>query len=178
MPDIEVPTHVWRRKWVVYAKPALQGTEKVLEYLGRYVHRIAITNNRILAIDDGTATFRYKDSRDGRWKTMTVAAGEFIRRFLQHVVPKGFHKVRYYGLWSPRNRRVLRQVQLALAHDEPSAPPQAAPPCHEQTVSEKSGQDHFWKVPLAAVSPLEHNGRYDHSRCCCAALRSRSWNDS
>jgi hypothetical protein len=134
LPDVELPGRVWRRKWVVYAKPALHGTEKVLEYLGRYVHRVAITNNRILAIDDGTVTFRYKDSRDGRWKTMTLPAGEFIRRFLQHVLPKGFHKVRYYGLWSPSNRGVLRQVQLVLAHDEPPAPTQSAPPCDEHTL--------------------------------------------
>lgn len=122
LPDLDIPDSVWRTKWVVECKPAIQGTEKVLNYLARYVHRIAITNNRILSIDDGKVAFRYKDSRDDRWKTMTLAANEFIRRFLQHVLPKGFHKVRYYGLWNPGKRRQLRQVQLLLASEAPDPP--------------------------------------------------------
>jgi len=126
LPDLELPNSVWRRKWVVHAKPAVQGVDRVLEYLGRYVHRIAITNNRILAIDDDTVTFRYKDSRDARWKTMNLPAGEFIRRFLQHVLPKGVHKVRYYGLCAPSNRKLLRRVQVALISQ--ARPPQIDSP--------------------------------------------------
>jgi hypothetical protein len=84
-----------------------QGSDKVLRYLGRYVHRIAITNNRILTCDNDQVTFRYKQSRSrkkesqGLWRTMSLPAEQFMARFLQHVPPRRFHKVRYYGLWSP-----------------------------------------------------------------------------
>src|SRR5919108_3291882 len=121
-PDLTLPESVWTKGWVVYCKPALQGTEQVLNYLGRYVHRIALTNRRILAIEDGDVCFRYQDSQDQRWKSMTLPALEFIRRFLQHVLPQGFHKVRYYGLWSPVHRPLLYQLQLLLAGQHPPAP--------------------------------------------------------
>jgi len=128
LPDLHLPQSVWRTRWVVHCKPTVQGTEKVLDYLGRYVHRVAITNNRILSIDDGKVTFRYKDSRDACWKTMSLHADEFIRRFLQHVLPRGFHKVRYYGLWRPAHRRLLRQVQLRLGTTQPGRQPDSSPP--------------------------------------------------
>ncbi len=94
-PEIKLPSSLGQKAWVVHCKPAVQGTEKVLEYLGRYIHRVAITNSRLLSIDDGKVTFRYRDSRTGETKTMTLDANEFIRRFLQHVLPSGVHKVRY-----------------------------------------------------------------------------------
>jgi len=97
--------------WVVYAKPPFGGPEQVLNYLGRYTHRVAISNNRLLDIDDGKVTFRYKDYRhQGHQKTMTVEADEFIRRFLLHVLPDGFQRIRHYGLLAPR----YRQAKLAL----------------------------------------------------------------
>ena len=97
--------------WVVYAKPPFGGPEQVLNYLGRYTHRVAISNNRLLDIDDGKVTFRYKDYRhQGHPKTMTVEADEFIRRFLLHVLPDGFQRIRHYGLLAPR----YRQAKLAL----------------------------------------------------------------
>jgi hypothetical protein len=86
-PDLTIPESVWTKGWVVYCKPALQGTELVLNYLGRYVHRIALTNSRILSTEDGQVSFRYQDAQDQRWKMMTLPAYEFIRRFLQHVLP-------------------------------------------------------------------------------------------
>ena len=83
-------------KWVVYAKPPFAGPEQVLEYVGRYTHRVAISNNRLLDIENGTVRFRWKDYRDhNRQKVMTVAADEFIRRLLLHVQPEGFHRIRY-----------------------------------------------------------------------------------
>lgn len=88
--------------------------DKTLTYLARYIHQTAITNSRILAAEGGKVTFRYKDSRESRWKTMTLEAAEFIRRFLQHVLPRGFHKVRYYGLLGPRNRCLLEQIRQEL----------------------------------------------------------------
>ena len=99
------PLH--RVRWVVYCKAPFVGTEAVLRYLSRYTHRVAIANRRLLAAESGSVAFRWKDYRqDGlaRWKTMTLAAGEFIRRFLIHVLPKGFHRIRHYGLFANTNR--------------------------------------------------------------------------
>jgi hypothetical protein len=114
LPDVDFPESLWKTDWVVYSKPAVQGADKVLMYLARYVHRIAITNNRILSFQDGNVTFRYKDSQKHRWRTMTLSTAEFIRRFLQHVLPRGFHKVRHYGLLHPANRAKLRLLQEKL----------------------------------------------------------------
>lgn len=112
--NIHLPRYVWQKDWVVHCKPAVQGTRTVLNYLARYVHRVAITNSRIISAEDGKVTFRYKGSGGTQKKTMTVSAEEFIRRFLQHVLPKGVHKVRYYGLWSPSHRKNLSKVQHIL----------------------------------------------------------------
>ena len=89
-----------RRKWYVYSKPPFGGPEAVLAYLSRYTHRVAISNRRLIALDENGVTFNYKDYRGGRarYKVMTLATSEFIRRFLSHVLPKGFHRIRYYGL--------------------------------------------------------------------------------
>lgn len=125
--ELAIPPSVWRVPWVVYCEPVRGGMDNVLSYLARYVHRIAITNNRILAIDHGQVSFRYQDTRDQQWKIMTLEAEEFIRRFLQHVLPQGFHKVRYYGLWAPGNRSVLRRLQLWLAPPDDPGPPSSLP---------------------------------------------------
>jgi hypothetical protein len=90
-----------RKKWFVYAKPPFAGPEAVLAYLARYTHRVAISNSRLLALDERGVTFRYKDYRrngQARFRTMTLKPNEFIRRFLLHVLPKGFHRIRHYGL--------------------------------------------------------------------------------
>jgi hypothetical protein len=112
--DICLPRYVWQKDWVVHCKPAVQGTRTVLNYLARYIHRVAITNSRIISAENGKVTFRYKGSGASQKKTMTVSAEEFIRRFLQHVLPTGVHKVRYYGLWSPSYRENLSKVQQIL----------------------------------------------------------------
>jgi hypothetical protein len=82
LPELTFPQSLWGKNWVVYAKPSVCGAEKVLTYPARYVHRVAITNRRILSMDNGLIRFRYKDSRENMWKTMTLRASEFIRRFL------------------------------------------------------------------------------------------------
>ena len=110
LPQLAIPESVFKKDWVVFCKPALQGTEKVLKYLGRYVHRIAITNSRLLSMDDGNISFRHKDADCG-WKTMTLPSDEFMRRYLQHVLPRGFHKVRFYGLWAVASRKKLQHVR-------------------------------------------------------------------
>jgi hypothetical protein len=114
MPINQLPDFIWQIKWNVHSKHSLKGTEKVLNYLGRYVHRIAISNYRIISERNGNVTFRYTDSKTHRKKTMTLNAMEFMRRFLQHVLPRGFHKVRYYGLWHPSNRKELIMVKWLL----------------------------------------------------------------
>jgi hypothetical protein len=117
-PQIVWPRQLWKHDWVVRCKPAAQGPQKTLDYLGRYIHRVALSNSRLVSMDNDQVTFRYKDYDDaGRWKTMRLPAHEFIRRFLQHVLPEGFHKVRYFGLWSPANRSLLHRVQLGLGLD-------------------------------------------------------------
>jgi hypothetical protein len=91
--------------WVVYAKPPFGGPERVLKYLARYTHRVAISNHRLVSLDEGGVTFRYKDYADAhRSKTMKLSAEEFLRRFLRHVLPRGFVKVRHYGLLANRHR--------------------------------------------------------------------------
>jgi len=117
--DIHLPQSIWQKDWVVHCKPAVYGTRTVLNYLARYIHRAAIANSRILSVDNDKVTFRYKDSKRGTYiKTMTVSAEEFIRRFLQHALPAGVHKVRYYGLWSPSNRKKLCKIQQILRQPE------------------------------------------------------------
>jgi hypothetical protein len=97
--------------WVVYAKPPFAGPEQVLDYVGRYTHRVAISNNRLLDIDNDQIRFRWKDYRQSdQIKTMTLSAGEFIRRFLLHVLPNGFRRIRYYGFLGNRHR----EERLAL----------------------------------------------------------------
>jgi len=115
-PDLEaqLPTDVWSRDWVAWCKPWGQGETAVLDYLARYVHRIAITNRRILAMDNRTVTFRYKDRKRQQWRTCTLTGHEFMRRFLQHVLPRGFHKVRYYGLWHSNKRPQRENARHAL----------------------------------------------------------------
>lgn len=115
LPAVRFPESLWRVPWVVHSKPVLQGSEKALDYLARYINRIAITNSRILSCVNDQVTFSYKDSRDAKWKTMTLQVMEFMRRFLQHVLPKGLHKIRSYGLLSPANQRLLTRAKELLS---------------------------------------------------------------
>jgi hypothetical protein len=129
--------------WVVYAKKPFAGPRQVLRYLSRYTHRIAISNRRLICASENSVTFKYKDYRiegPGRYKTMTLANDEFIRRFLIHVLPKGFHRIRHYGLLANGHRAEniaharkllampLKQLQTAKAA-EPGEPPRPCPCC-------------------------------------------------
>jgi hypothetical protein len=89
---------LYAKKWVTYCKTPFGGPEQVLKYLARYTHRVAISNRRLLKLEDGKVYFKWRDYRDGKDKVMQVTALEFIRRFLLHVLPKRFYKIRYYGL--------------------------------------------------------------------------------
>jgi hypothetical protein len=114
LPQITPPASVWNKPWVVYCKSGGYTADKVLTYLARYVHQTAISNSRIISTQEGKVTFRYKDSQKQQWQTMTLDTQEFIRRFLQHVLPPGFHKVRYYGLLSPRNKQRIDQIRREM----------------------------------------------------------------
>ena len=135
-------------EWVVYTKNPFAGPQQVLRYLSRYTHRVAISNRRLVSADDNSVAFRWKDYRiDGpdRWKTMTLSPHEFIRRFLMHVLPKGFHLIRHYGLFAngeraanlARARELLGaaprlvepEQQKAAAPDEPRVLPCPCPRC-------------------------------------------------
>ncbi len=110
---------------MVYAKPRFAGPQQVLTYVGRYTHRVAISNQRLLDIDDGHVRFRYKDyraDRREREKTMTLGATEFIRRFLLHVPPGGFHRIRYYGLLGSRTRRERTPFQIPSKRRDSAEP--------------------------------------------------------
>ena len=123
-------------EWVVYAKRPFAGPAAVLAYLSRYTHRVAISNSRLLAFDEGGVSFRYKDYRakgKTRYKAMTLSADEFIRRFLLHVLPSGFHRIRHYGLLANAGRRQhlarareLLQVPLAVTTRQASTTPASA----------------------------------------------------
>jgi hypothetical protein len=103
---------LYAKDWVVYAKPPLGGPEQVLKYLARYTHRVAISNHRLVKLEEGRVTFRYRDYADSRKeKLLTLSAEEFLRRFILHVLPKGFMKIRHYGLLSSRHR----EARLRLA---------------------------------------------------------------
>ncbi len=125
------PPAVWRQEWVVNCLPWAAAEKGVLDYLARYVFRIAITERRILAMDDQTVPFQYKDRKAQRQRTCRLQGTEFVRRFLQHVLPRGFHKIRYYGLWNPQplRRELMSRVRTLLqflrpqkAHPNPMDP--------------------------------------------------------
>jgi hypothetical protein len=128
-----------KKRWVAYAKPPFSGPEAVLAYLARYTHRVAISNHRLIAFDNTGVTFRYKDYRRDhaeRRRIMTLGTDEFIRRFLLHVLPKGFHRIRHYGLLASGRRKanVARARELLLAPEpakilESPPPPHPRPPC-------------------------------------------------
>jgi len=134
-----------KKNWFVYAKPPFAGPEAVLAYLSRYTHRVAISNSRLISLDEAGVTFRYKDYRRSgreRYRTMTLDPAEFIRRFLLHVLPKGFHRIRHYGLLASTGRKAnIARVRELLAAPQPrdecggsdsadaAAPTDWRPPC-------------------------------------------------
>jgi Putative transposase len=160
--------------WVVYAKEPFAGPEQVLRYLSRYTHRIAISNRRLVSADHNRVAFKYKDYRiegPDRYKTMILPTGEFIRRFLMHVLPQGFHRIRYYGLLasSVRADNIARIRQMlapplipidainaaATKPNEPKAPEHPCPCCGSRMVIietfERGCQPRYRPPPLAHI---------------------------
>ena len=141
-----------KAEWVVYAKPPFAGPDDVLRYVARYTHRVAISNDRLLGLDDGTIQFRWKDYRNGsRHKTMALAAEEFIRRFLLHVLPDGFQRIRYYGFLANRHREHKLALCRQLLH---------MPPCEPSTEPKKDYRDRYEDLTGTSLKtcPLCHQG--------------------
>jgi len=142
------------KKWVVYCKPPFDGPQIVLQYLGRYTHRIAISNNRILAIRDGNVSFRWRDyADDNRQRTMILKADEFIRRFLLHVLPSRFVRIRHFGLLANRNRKDNIAACRKILGD-PELP-------IEKTIKQESWQEQLLRISGIDVSicPVCQKGR-------------------
>lgn len=136
LPDgVSVPTIKQGTKWITAVRRVEPGPGAVLDYLGRYVHRTALGDSAIVAVDNDSVTFRYTDSRTRQRKRMRLPAHEFLRRLLQHVLPKGFHRVRTYGLLHASHRVTLKRLQLMLGAppaddvDEDDAPRLRCPHC-------------------------------------------------
>lgn len=106
---------LYKKEWIVYCKESFKNVNRVVKYLGRYTHRVAIANSRILSIDKGCVTFKWRDYKDnGKWKVMTITAEEFIRRFLMHILPYRFMKIRHYGFLGNRGRNARLKICKSL----------------------------------------------------------------
>jgi hypothetical protein len=147
----QVEPRVWRKDWVVHCEPVGSGAQ-AFQYLAPYIFRVAISNNRLRKLENGHVTFSYKESATDQLKHCTLSAQEFIRRFLQHVLPPRFIKVRYYGLLSPAQRQLLQKARqlLGASTTKPKRAQTAAPltmPCPQ------------CRAPLTLLGPLAPRGR-------------------
>jgi len=155
-PDLVAPAAAWKKPWVVHITPWAKNVDEVLRYLARYVFRTAITNSRIVALDASSVTISYKDRKSSRLRTCRLPGHEFMRRFLQHVLPKGLHRVRYFGLWHPSNRARAAQVRLRLTLDQrwrPVTAPAAASE-HKETCQKTDGPQLPRTCPLCRKGHL------------------------
>jgi hypothetical protein len=154
----QVTPAIWKQKWVVHCQHAGSG-QKVLDYLGRYVFRIAISNSRLERFEQGQVSFAYRDNRTQQMQHLKLSAEEFIGRFLRHVLPKGFVKIRSYGLWSANNRDKLQKARTFLAVDKAPNPRPA------QTVKE---------APVLPPSPLCPQCKVGHLVLIASLLPQRT----
>ncbi len=115
LPGLKLPPSAWNIPWVGHSRRCAEGPEKVLEYLARYVFRGPMSDRRLVDAGNGRVTIGYRDTETQHRRTVRLSTTEFMRRYLQHTLPRGFHKVRYTGLWAPANRRTLRRLQLQMA---------------------------------------------------------------
>src|SRR5215469_818032 len=131
---------LFRKDWVIYSKPPFGGPEYVLQYLGRYTHRVAISNHRLVALADGQVTFRWRDSADhNRQKLMTLARDEFLRRFLLHLLPRRFVRIRHFGFLANRRRSSFLPLCFAALN--------AVPPQAESETSTDPTPPLLWRCP-------------------------------
>ena len=160
----ELIRQTYRKDWVVYCKRPFGGAEHVLRYLGCYTHRVAISNHRLVDINDGKVTFRWRDSaHKNKKRLMTIPAGEFLRRFLLHVLPKGFVRIRHFGILSARHRSQMLPLCRELIAADP--PPQGGPDARLQPATPHEG---LWKCPNCG-GPMQL-----HERLTAAQLLLRS----
>lgn len=163
-----IPKSVWRREWVSFVKHYGHGNDAVLNYLSRYVFRTAITNARILAMDPTHVTFRWKDRQTDTWCTERLPGVEFLRRFLQHVLPRGFHKIRYYGLWHPSKRSLSHRAWVLLMLETPADTPK---PLTLADLLDALCQE-TKRTNQAPADPQDDDP--DCPRCpCCGSVRTR-----
>jgi hypothetical protein len=158
-PDLVLPAEIWSKRWVVHSTAWGQGDEAVLRYLARYVFRVAITNNRIVGLDATGVTLRHKHRASNRWRTVRLSGEEFMRRFLQHVLPKGLHKVRYYGLWHPTRREDAARARLLLQQcptPAANAAPSEASGHADHEPGERAPGDDRRICPCCKVGHLTH----------------------
>ena len=153
-----VPETVWKKPWVVHCTAWGNGTDAVLQYLARYVHRVAITNSRLVGLDDAGVTIRHKERASGRWLRTRLTGHEFMRRFLQHVLPKGLHKIRYYGLWHPSRREQAARARQLLLLDQPAAV-SGATPASEASNDAATGSPASGTAEAARICPCCKEGR-------------------
>jgi hypothetical protein len=133
----------WRKQWVVYCKRPFGGAEHALRYLGCYTHRVAISNHRLVALADDKVTFRWRDSaHKNKKRQMTLSIEEFLRRFLLHVLPRGFVRIRHFGILSTRNRAALLPLTRQLIDADPS--PKARPDAQTKPPAKHDG---LWQCP-------------------------------
>jgi len=155
-PDLGIPDAVWRTPWILHVTAWGTGEQAVLDYLARYVFRVALTNARIVGLDDQTVSIRYKERRTGRPRTCRLSGDEFMRRFLQHVLPRGFHKVRYFGLWHPAQRRNAAWVRQML---QLQAPPKLDPPMDPVAPPREPPSADATPLPEPLICPHCRQGR-------------------
>jgi Putative transposase/Transposase zinc-binding domain len=170
LPDL---TPLYAKDWVVYAKPPFGGPEQVLKYLARYTHRVAISNRRLVKLDAGAVTFRMKDyAEEGKEKHLTLSADEFLRRFVQHVLPKGFMKIRHYGLLANRQRemrlRLARRLLLPALALAPASSSRIEPA--EQARCPACGSVRLTRGELL---PPRHSNPFATVPCVASALNPR-----
>ncbi len=135
-PDIDLSESIFDTKWYVHIEPAAGGADNLAQYLGRYIHRVALSDHRILSVSNSHVIFKYRDADRTGWLTMRLTGEEFLRRFLLHVLPKGFHKVRYYGLWSPSCKKAMDGIRdQIIAQNHAGADPAEAPTTKTEAAS-------------------------------------------
>lgn len=150
----QVPAQVWQKDWVVHSEPVGSG-QQAFQYLAPYIFRVAISNNRLCKLHDGQVTFTYKESATDQLKRCTITAQEFIRRFLQHVLPNRFIKVRYYGLLSPAHRQLLLKARQLLSTTTGKLQRQDVKTCESLAVLSCP----HCGGPLTLLQPLAPRGR-------------------
>jgi hypothetical protein len=155
-PGLVIPDAVWRTRWILHVTAWGNGERAVLDYLARYVFRVALTNARIVALDDQTVTIQCKERKTCRQRTCRLSGDEFMRRFLQHVLPRGFHKIRYCGLWHPAQRHNAARIRQML---QLQAPPEPGPP-EEPVLPSLEHSDAEPMPPIEPrICPHCHQGR-------------------